>query len=102
MLSTDVYKDTEVAALRSIAKLCLEHNMQIEWKESGMTAFCPNHNVEVQASIRPRREWDGICITVRSRLGRRILDGQDYQFMAPECHGYTGLDVYLTALHGEF
>lgn len=96
------YLDTEVAALKSIAKLCEEHGMAIEWREAELVAFCHNHRVEVRATIRPRREWDGICLTVRSRLGRRILDGQDYKFLAPECAGYVGLNVYLTALRGEF
>lgn len=102
MLSTEQYLDTEVAALKSIAKLCEEHSMAIEWKEAELVAFCASYKVEVRASIRPRREWDGICLTVRSRLGRRILDGQDYQFLHTEAHGYMRLNVYLTALHGEF
>jgi len=102
MFSTAIYLDTEVAALKSIAKLCKEHSMEIEWREAELIAFCPSHKVEVRASIRTKCEWDGICLTVRSRLGRRILDGLDYKFLHPECEGYVGLNVYLTALHGEF
>ena len=104
MLSTEIYRDTEVAALRQIAKLCEEHDLEIAWHatQGVLEASCVDRRIHVLASIRPSRECDGICLTVRSPLGRRILDGQDYQFLHEECAGWIGLDVYLTAVQGEF
>ena len=104
MLSTAIYRDTEVAAMRQIAKLCEEHNLEITWHtaQSVLEACCGERRIHVLASIRPSRECDGICLTVRSPLGSRILDGQDHQFLHPECAGHMHLDVYLTALCGEF
>lgn len=103
MLSTDIFRDTEVAALKAIAKLCEEHGLDTTWREHGeLLASCLGRRISVTASIRPSRECDGIHLTVRSPLGRRILDGQDYQFLHPECAGHVGLDVYLTAVQGEF
>lgn len=103
MFSTGVYRDTEVAALRQIAKLCEEHDLAITWRElqDALEVCCTARRIYVSASIRPSRECDGICLTVRSPLGRRIFDGQDYQFLHNECAGWIGLDVYLTAVQGE-
>lgn len=102
MFSTSVFRDTEVAALKLIAKLCEDHDLAVNWSEHGeLVASCLGRRITVTASIRPARECDGIHLTVRTPLGRRILDGQDYQFLHPECAGHMHLDVYLTSVMGE-
>jgi hypothetical protein len=103
MISASIYRDTEIAALQAIAKLCEEYNMAIEWRDERgeLHAKCSDRRIHVWASIRPSRECDGICLSVRSPVGRRILDGQDYEFLHSSCRGHTQLDVYLTALLGE-
>jgi hypothetical protein len=102
MFSTDTFRDTEIAALKAIAKLCEEHDLAITWGQHGeMTASCFGRRIYVLASIRPARECDGIHLTVRSPVGNRMLDGQDYQFLHHECDGHVHLDVYLTAVQGE-
>ena len=99
MLSKDVYRDTEVAALKNISKLCEERGLLVDWRDAGFEA--KGDGIYVIASIRPKRECDGICLVVNSRLGRRILDGQDYQFLSEEAQGCMRLNVYLASIDGE-
>jgi hypothetical protein len=101
MTTPTQYRDTEIAALKNIAKLCEKHGMEISWEGNHeFTGKCWNR-VTVTSSIRPARECDGIWLTVRSPQGNRVLDGQDYMFMHESCSGYQQLDIYLSATYGE-
>lgn len=101
-LSCDTYRDTEVAAIKAIEKLCVEHGFEVV-KETvnGFEARCPVRGAYVMASIRPKRDSDGIYFTISSRLGRRFLDGQDYMFLHEEAAGVQNFLVYLAALDAE-
>ena len=101
-LSCDLYRDTEVAAIKAIRKLCDTHGFTVVRETpGGFEARCPERHAYVTASIRPRCESDGVWLTVSSRLGRRILDGQDYMFLHEDAQGVQNFLVYLASLDAE-
>ena len=80
MFTTDYYRDTEVAALRTLAKFCEQSwNMRIDWEFGGFKAL--GNGFSLLASIRPERECDGLAVTLCTAEGRKLFDGKDYQYM---------------------
>jgi hypothetical protein len=80
MLKIENYRDTEVAALKTLAKfLEKEWAMDLEWKDSGFKAL--GGGFSILADIQPSRESDGLAVTLCTSEGRKLFDGKDYEFM---------------------
>lgn len=88
------YRDTELAALKFIAKRCEKHGLSVQW-EAANKMLVKADRLELRASIRPYREGDGIWITAVFQDGRKIFDGQDYMFMSEISEGTIRLEAYL-------